>query len=32
MAVDPLCGMKVDEKKTAGTSTHVGTAYYFCTS
>jgi YHS domain-containing protein len=30
MAKDYVCGMKVDEKKTAATSTHAGTVYYFC--
>ena len=29
MAKDPVCGMKVDEKKT-GTSTHAGSTYHFC--
>ncbi len=30
MAKDPVCGMEVDEKKAAGTSTHKGQTYYFC--
>jgi Cu+-exporting ATPase len=30
MATDPVCGMSVDEKTAAGTSTHKGTTYYFC--
>lgn len=30
MARDPVCGMTVDEKKAAGTSTYQGTTYYFC--
>jgi YHS domain-containing protein len=32
MAKDPICGMKVDEKKAAGRSTHAGTTYYFCST
>jgi YHS domain-containing protein/copper chaperone CopZ len=27
---DPVCGMQVEEKTAAGTSTHGGTVYYFC--
>jgi len=30
MAKDPVCGMDVDEKKAAATSTHDGKTYYFC--
>jgi YHS domain-containing protein len=30
MAKDPVCGMEVDEKKAAATSTHEGKTYYFC--
>jgi len=31
MAVDPVCGMKVDEKNPpGGTSTYKGKTYYFC--
>lgn len=30
MAIDPVCGMTVDEKSAAGTAVHAGTAYYFC--
>ncbi len=30
MAKDPVCGMQVDEKKAAATSTYKGTTYYFC--
>lgn len=30
MAKDPVCGMKVDEKKAAGTSEYKGKTYYFC--
>lgn len=32
MAKDPVCGMKTDEKKTAGSSTYSGKTYYFCSS
>ena len=27
---DPVCGMDVDEKKTAATSKYKGQTYYFC--
>lgn len=30
MAKDPVCGMNVDENKAAGTATHQGKTYYFC--
>lgn len=30
MARDPICGMEVDEKKAAATSTYKGKPYYFC--
>jgi YHS domain-containing protein len=31
MAIDPVCKMKVDEKKPAGgTSDYKGQKYYFC--
>jgi len=30
MAIDPVCGMTVDEKSAAAASVHAGTAYYFC--
>ena len=30
MAKDPVCGMKVDEKKVAATSQYQGQTYYFC--
>ena len=30
MAVDPVCQMKVDEKKAKHKSTHGGKTYYFC--
>ncbi len=30
MAIDPVCGMQVDEKSAAATATHKGVTYYFC--
>ena len=30
MATDPVCGMRVDEKTAAATSTYLGKTYYFC--
>ena len=30
MAVDPVCKMKIDEKKAAGKSEYKGQTYYFC--
>ncbi len=30
MAIDPVCGMEVDEKAAAGSVTHRGSTYYFC--
>lgn len=30
MAVDPVCGMTVDEKKAKWKSEHKGKPYYFC--
>ena len=30
MAKDPVCGMSVDEKKTANKSVYQGQTYYFC--
>ncbi len=30
--VDPVCGMTVDSKSAAGSLTHLGTTYYFCSS
>lgn len=30
MAIDPVCGMKVDEKTAIHTSQYAGRTYYFC--
>jgi Cu+-exporting ATPase len=30
MAIDPVCQMKVDEKKTSSKSEYKGITYYFC--
>jgi Cu+-exporting ATPase len=30
MAIDPVCGMTVDEAKAPATAVHRGTTYYFC--
>jgi YHS domain-containing protein len=30
MAIDPVCGMQVDEKSAAATSEYKGKTYYFC--
>jgi YHS domain-containing protein len=30
MAVDPVCGMEVDEKRAAATHEYKGKTYYFC--
>ena len=30
MAIDPICGMKVEEKKAAATYEYKGKTYYFC--
>ncbi len=30
MAIDPVCGMTVDERKAPATAVHEGTTYYFC--
>jgi Cu+-exporting ATPase len=30
MPIDPVCGMKVDEKKSAATYEYQGKTYYFC--
>lgn len=32
MAKDPVCGMEIDEKNAAGSSTFGGKVYYFCSS
>jgi P-type Cu+ transporter len=29
-AIDPVCGMKVDPARAAGSATHAETTYYFC--
>jgi len=30
MAIDPVCKMKVEEKKAAATAEYKGKTYYFC--
>ncbi len=30
MVIDPVCGMEVDEREAAGSATHDGRPYYFC--
>ena len=30
MAIDPVCGMEVDEQQATATSEYQGTTYYFC--
>ncbi|MBA2305839.1 MAG: YHS domain-containing protein, partial [Acidobacteria bacterium] len=30
--IDPVCGMTVDPARAAGTSTHAGQSYYFCSA
>ena len=30
MVKDLVCGMQIDEKEAAGTSTYQGKTYYFC--
>ena len=30
MATDPVCGMKVEPERAAGSSEYKGTTYYFC--
>lgn len=30
MAIDPVCGMQVDEKNAAATYEYQGETYYFC--
>src|SRR3990167_446081 len=32
MAIDPVCGMTVDEKSAAGTAVHAGKTWYFCSA
>lgn len=32
MMRDPVCGMKVDEKRTKLTSEHEGKTFYFCSA
>ncbi len=32
MAIDPVCGMTVDEKSAAGTAVHAGKTWFFCSS
>ncbi|MBI4319639.1 MAG: YHS domain-containing protein [Chloroflexi bacterium] len=32
MAIDPVCGMQVDEKKAAAKAELGGQTYYFCSS
>lgn len=32
MTKDPVCGMRVDESKAAGTVVHGGRTYYFCSA
>ena len=32
MAIDPVCGMEVDERTTKERTTHEGTTYYFCSA
>ena len=32
MAIDPVCGMTVDEKSATGTTVHSGKTWYFCSS
>ena len=31
-AMDPVCGMDVDPAKAAGTATHGGATYHFCSA
>lgn len=30
MAIDPVCGMTVEPSKAAGSTTHQGQTYWFC--
>jgi YHS domain-containing protein len=32
MTMDPVCGMAVDEKKAAATTSYEGRTYHFCSS
>src|SRR5262245_31620833 len=32
MAIDPVCGMEVDDRTTKEKTTHEGTTYYFCSN
>lgn len=32
MAIDPVCGMEVDEKTAVAMSEYKGKTYYFCSS
>ena len=32
MAIDPVCGMEVDERSAEEKSTYQGQTYYFCSS
>jgi len=32
MAIDPVCGMEVDERTTKDKTIHEGTTYYFCST
>jgi YHS domain-containing protein len=32
MAVDPVCGMEVEESSAAGVSEYQGKRYYFCST
>jgi YHS domain-containing protein len=32
LAKDLVCGMNVDEKKAAGSSSYAGKTYYFCSA
>jgi YHS domain-containing protein len=30
MVIDPVCKMKIDERKAAGSTIYKGQTYYFC--
>jgi Cu+-exporting ATPase len=32
MAIDPVCGMTIDEKTAAAQTNYRGTTYYFCSA